>query len=228
MQDVARSASLAPHAPGSSRPRLRGWLHAAAGAATLAAGPLLALRADWSALDLTAVAIYVTGLLGSFAVSAAYHLAPVGPTARKHLQRADHVAIFACIAGCYVPLCLVALPGTLGDVLLSVAGAGALGGMSIKLAGAPRARRIASAGYLVVGWVGVVAMARLASSFSPPELALLCATGVGYTAGSAVLATHWPDPAPTTFGYHEVWHLAGTLAAASYFILVWLMVAPHA
>jgi hemolysin III len=53
----------------------------------------------------------------------------------------------------------------------------------------------------------------LAAGASTTTNLLLLAGGVLYTVGALVFATHRPDPYPTVFGYHEVFH-ALTIAAA--------------
>ena len=39
---------------------------------------------------------------------------------RAWLQRVDHAMIFVLIAGTYTPICLLAIGGTMGAVLLAV------------------------------------------------------------------------------------------------------------
>jgi hemolysin III len=43
---------------------------------------------------------------------------------------------------------------------------------------------------------------------------------LAYTIGFPVLVLRRPDPWPTVFGYHEVWHLLTVLAAALHFAAV--------
>jgi hemolysin III len=38
-----------------------------------------------------------------------------------------------------------------------------------------------------------------------------------------VYAARWPDPAPATFGYHEVFHALVVLAAGLHFAAVYLV-----
>jgi hemolysin III len=77
---------------------------------------------------------------------------------------------------------------------------------------------------IVLGWVGVVAFPQL-TSIGLGGIALLLAGGVLYTAGSIVYVRKRPDPHPTVFGYHEVFHafvIAGAAcqyAAVAFFIL---------
>jgi hemolysin III len=48
--------------------------------------------------------------------------------------------------------------------------------------------------------------------------------GLVYTAGALVYARKWPNPAPATFGYHEVFHALTIAAAACHFVAVSLLV----
>jgi Haemolysin-III related. len=54
-------------------------------------------------------------------------------------------------------------------------------------------------------------------------LVLLVTGGVLYTVGALTLATHWPDPFPKVFGYHEVWHTATVVAAACLYTSILLL-----
>ena len=65
---------------------------------------------------------------------------------------------------------------------------------------------------LTLGWVGVVAISQLLK-VEVAGLILVIAGGLLYTAGAIVYARRRPDPAPTIFGYHELFHVL-TLAAA--------------
>ena len=62
-----------------------------------------------------------------------------------------------------------------------------------------------------------------------PEVNLVSAVlvvvgGVLYTLGALAYATHWPDPFPATFGFHEVFHVLVIAAAAVQFVAVCLVV----
>src|SRR5207237_10937847 len=58
---------------------------------------------------------------------------------------------------------------------------------------------------------------------SAPEITLLLFGGFLYTAGAVVLARHWPDPRPSVFGYHEIWHSMGVAAGACHYALIFLL-----
>ena len=78
--------------------------------------------------------------------------------------------------------------------------------------------------YIGMGWIVVIALPAVVTSLSPSELALLFAGGLLYTVGAIGLRSHWPNPRPSVFGYHEVWHAMTVAAAACHFTLVAMLV----
>jgi hemolysin III len=57
-------------------------------------------------------------------------------------------------------------------------------------------------------------------------VALLLAGGLLYTVGAFVLAARWPNPFPTTFGYHEVWHTMVVVASGLHYAVVYWVLRP--
>jgi hemolysin III len=55
------------------------------------------------------------------------------------------------------------------------------------------------------------------------EAILMVVGGVLYTVGAIVLARRRPDPSPTTFGYHEVWHAFMVTAASCHYAMILLL-----
>ncbi|MCA1671331.1 MAG: hemolysin III family protein, partial [Actinobacteria bacterium] len=43
-----------------------------------------------------------------------------------------------------------------------------------------------------------------------------------YSVGALIYALKWPDPWPSTFGFHEFFHAATVLAAICHYVAVWL------
>ena len=52
------------------------------------------------------------------------------------------------------------------------------------------------------------------------------AGGLAYTAGAVVYALKRPDPWPTVFGYHEVFHLLTVVGAGLHLAAVAFVVSP--
>jgi hemolysin III len=206
-------------APLHERPIWRGRMHAWAFLAAIPAGITLIVVSERAAAR-TSAAIYAATLLLVFGTSAAYHRLAKTERTRRIMQRLDHTMIYLLIAGTYVPVCLVALPPQWGIPMLSVVGAMAVVGMTIKLGGFKKVQWLGYALYPIMGWALVFAAPALADNLTSIQLGLIVAGGVAYTIGFPVLLVKRPNPWPLTFGYHEVWHSFTVVAAVLHFAAV--------
>jgi hemolysin III len=187
------------------RPRTRGWLHAGLTPLVVVAGLLLVALAD-TAPERAATAVFAGSSLLLFAVSALYNLRPWQGPAGTWLQRFDHANIYVLIAGSYTPFAVLLLSGTALVLMLVLAWSGAVVGAAFRL-GWPGAPRWATTGsYLALGWIAVAFTPQLLGAGNPAALGLLAAGGLFYSVGAVVYARRRPDPWPTWFGFHEVFH----------------------
>lgn len=207
----------------AERPAWRGVMHAWTFFAVIPAGVLLIVFADRPAARVAA-SIYFGTLLAVFGTSAAYHRLAQTYRQRKVMQRLDHAMIYLLIGGTYAPICLVALPTRWGIPLLATVGAIGVTGIVIKLGAWHRVQNIGYALYPIMGWAAIGAAPALATHMTPLQLALVVGGGIAYTVGFPVLLLRRPDPWPTVFGYHEVWHTFTVLAAVLHFGAVALVV----
>lgn len=211
-----RAATLDP----SLKPRLRGVLHQWAFAVSILAGIGLVLEAS-SARARVAVAVYAISVAALFGTSALYHRVNWRSLqARRWMRRLDHTMIFVLIAGSYTPFALLVLRGTLGTVILIVAWAAALAGAVFKLTWIDAPAWLIAATYVAIGWIAVVVLPELVHRLGVPAVIAVAAGGVLYSVGAIIYARKRPDPAPTVFGYHEVFHLLVILAAALQYAVV--------
>ncbi len=141
------------------------------------------------------------------------------------MQRLDHAGIFLLIAGTYVPITMVAFPQKWGIPVMAVIGVAAVVGIVLKLVAFERAGLLGYLLYPLMGWTAVVTIPVLLDRLTPVQLTFLVAGGLVYTLGIPVLVTRRPDPWPTTFGYHEIWHTFVVVAAALHFVTVTSIVA---
>jgi hemolysin III len=74
--------------------------------------------------------------------------------------------------------------------------------------------------YVALGWIAVAAFPQLAGELGAGGMALIAGGGVLYTAGAVVYALRRPDPAPTVFGYHEIFHVLVIAAAVLQYVAV--------
>lgn len=210
------------------KPRMRGWIHLWAFGVAVIAGVALVLAAVFVADRPGAVwptVIYSLTVCGVFGVSALYHRVHWNdPRARMWMKRADHSMIFVFIAGSYTPFAMLALPPATGRTLLIVVWAGALAGVALKMLWPTAPRWVGVPLYLLLGWAIVPVAGDLVDEAGMVPMLLLLVGGLLYSAGAILYATKWPDPWPSTFGYHEFFHAATVLAALCHAVAVWLVV----
>jgi hemolysin III len=222
---VPAAGSLIRSAP-LVKPRLRGVLHQYAFFASVPLGAALILAASSGRARLAA-AIYAFALSALLGTSALYHRITWRPAARRWMRRLDHSMIFVLIAGTYTPVALLALKGTLASAILIVLWAGALGGVVFKLVWIEAPKWLLAAVYVTLGLVCAAVFGQLPATIGWLGVAGLAGGGLLYTAGAIVYASGRPDPAPATFGYHEVFHLLVVAAAALHYAVIAFAVLPR-
>ncbi|AWB93477.1 PAQR family membrane homeostasis protein TrhA [Aeromicrobium chenweiae] len=199
------------------KPRLRGWLHAAT--APLAFFTFLAMLVlAETTRERFGVAVYMVSALLLFTSSAVYHTGRWSPERKRLLKRVDHANIFVLIAGSSTPFALMLLSQERAAILLGTMWGGALLGILFKIFWVDAPRWANAPLYLLLGWAPVLFAGDFIAAASPAVLSLLAAGGLLYTAGAVVYGTKRPDPAPTFFGYHEVFHSLTIAAFAAHCI----------
>jgi hemolysin III len=201
------------------RPVYRGVSHRIAFWVALAAGAVLVACAHGTLARVT-TAIYATLLSAMFGVSATLHRADWKPRTYNWLRRADHATIFLCIAGTYTPFSLLGLGGDAGTKLLVLAWSASGIGVIRALAWPHAPRVVTSACFLVAGWVAFAYLPELHAAFDATTFRFVFGGGVLFTVGALIYLLRWPDPSPSHFGYHEVFHLVIIVACACHFAAV--------
>ena len=201
------------------RPRFRGVSHTYAFFSALSAGALLVAVAP-SGRAALARGIYAGSLAGLFGTSALYHRVMWRPRARLLMRRLDHSMIFLLIAGTYTPFGLLVFTGAVGTAILAVAWAGAIAGMVLSIAWPHAPRAVRAIVTVALGWVSIAAVPQLLDRAGVGAVVLICLGGALYTAGAVVYALKRPDPVPTVFGYHELFHALVIGAAVVHFAAV--------
>jgi len=206
--------------PGSPlKPRLRGVSHQYAAWVAALAGFGLVLAAPTQRARL-AMAVYALALVSLFAISALYHRITWPPAGRRHMRRLDHAMIFVLIAGTYTPFAALVLSTSSAAFVLAVAWGAALVGVGLQFAWNAAPRWVMALLCVAVGWVALATLPELWQTIGPVAIALLVSGGALYTLGALTYALHRPDPVPSVFGYHEVFHALVIMAAILQFVAV--------
>jgi hemolysin III len=201
------------------KPRLRGVSHAFAFVAALVGYGFLAL-APAEGTRLLAGRVYGASLVLMFGISAMYHCPNWSPATAQRIQRFDHAAIYGLIAGTFTPIAVLDMEGGWGTALLWVMWAAALTGAGLALLGLSGPRGLRSVLYVVLGTVSFPMLLRLPDVIGLARVGWLAFGGVLYALGAGVYARRWPDPSPTVFGYHEVFHLMVIASATVHYVVI--------
>ena len=213
VSSLQRTESIA-----SERPRLRGVLHQAGFAVACVVG--IAFLSTLEGRRLAAATVFATAAALMLGASALYHRIAWSARLRPWMRRIDHAGIYLLIAGTYTPVGLLSLHGTLQRLVLTVVWSGAAAAIVTKVCwvGAPRWLSVVFA--VTLGWIGVAAVPQLIRTAGVAAVALLAAGGLAYTAGAVVYARRRPDPAPSVFGYHELFHALTLVALGCQYVAI--------
>lgn len=199
------------------KPKLRGWLHAATAPLSLAAGIVLIVLSPNAATRIGS-AIFAASALVLFTVSAIYHRGHWSPRVWGFLRRFDHANIFLLIAGSYTPFTLLLLDGNDRTVLLTVVWVGAALGIVFRIFWADAPRWLYTPIYIGLGWAAVFYFADFVANAGTAVLTLMVVGGLLYTLGGVVYGLKRPNPSPTWFGFHEVFHTLTILAFVTHYV----------
>jgi hemolysin III len=202
------------------KPKLRGWLHAAAFPLSVVAGAALVVFSPTAHARAANAVFAVTAAL-MFGVSALFHRRTWSARGLAVIQRLDHATIFLIIAGTYTPFTFLLLDGGSQLALLLVVWLGALAGIAFRVfwLGAPR--WLYTPVYIALGWAAAFWMPQFWANGGPAVFFLVLAGGLLYSIGGIVYAARRPDPAPRWFGFHEVFHTLTVLAFAAHSVGIW-------
>jgi hemolysin III len=199
------------------KPHLRGWLHLGATPLAIVGGVLLIVLAPTAATKIGAAA-WLAGAVLLFGTSAAYHLGNWSPRAKAVFRRWDHANIFAFIAATYTPIAVALLPDP--TIMLAVIWSVAVVGMAVQIAWPTAPRWLNVACYLGMGWAGVGWLPQFWTLGGPAVVILILLGGLVYSAGAVVYGRKSPDPSPTWFGFHEIFHACTVIAAGCHFAAI--------
>lgn len=198
-----------PRQPGSAYTHLAGVIFA-----LVSALPLLLLTT--STLSLVSCSIFSLSMFLLYGASTLYHTFGQTTESFLRLKKMDHLMIYVLIAGTYTPVCLLAIGGTAGSILLAIVWGIAFIGIFQCLFFIHCKKWISSIIYIAMGWCCLLAFPQLIQNTPTGAFVLLLVGGAFYTVGGVIYALKLPifDGRHPNFGLHEIFHcfcLAGTL-----------------
>jgi len=199
------------------RPRLRGWLHVAGAPVTLVAGAFLVLHAPASAAR-WGVAGFIASAVVLFTVSGLYHSRTWSARAKDRLRRLDHANIFVHIAGTYTAFSVLLLQRDRAETLLVLVWLAAAFGVVFRVLWVDAPRWLHTPAYVVVASAAVLFSSDFAKHVGSPALTLMLVGGALYLLGAFVYGVQRPNPFPSWFGFHEVFHAFTVVAFATHFV----------
>lgn len=227
----SRGATVAPKpirttCDGRPRPRLRGFSHQIAFFAAVPAAIAVGLTTEGGVARAAGTA-FATTVAAMFGVSSMFHRGSWTPHAARRLGQLDHAMIYGLIAATYAPMgLLVVHRGWRLPVLATIWG-GACLATAIKFAWARAPTWVPAAIGIALGWAAVIVIPQIISGIGVSGTALLVAGGIAYSAGAVVYVRQRPNPAPETFGYHEVFHVLVIAAVACQYSTIVFYVLPR-
>jgi len=207
------------------KPRLRGWSHEVAAIAMVVVGTLIGLEANGTKAEVcTAIACFsVTAMLTT---SALFHRVRWSPKARRRMRRADHSAIFICIAGTYTAVAGLSLPDTDAAIILGIVWGASIVGIAMRFAWLDAPKWAVAVPYVAVGWIAVGAVPEFFHYLGVLGFSMMLGGGLLYTIGAVVYACRRPDPWPAVFGYHEIFHACVVAAVCLHLSLIAFVLLP--
>lgn len=164
--------------------------------------------------------LYGASLVTLFAASTFYHSA-ISPKLKKTLQIVDHCCIYILIAGSYTPFTLIVLRSGIGQNLFFFVWTFALFGILMKIFFGGRFPVASVFSYLVMGWIGLVAIQPLFEALGFAPIALVFAGGIAYSIGVIFFASK------NIKHHHAIWHVFVLAGSFCHFLAIAVYVIPY-
>ncbi len=172
-----------------------------------------------TALHIVSCSIYGATLVLLYTASTLYHSVR-SPRLKHAFKIVDHSCIYLLIAGTYTPFTLVTLQGGWGWTLFGLVWVLAAAGIVFQLFFVHRFKILATAAYILMGWLAVFAVKPLLDALPAGGFAWLLAGGIVYTVGALFyLLKRLPYN-------HAIWHFFVLGGSACHYVAVVLYVVP--
>lgn len=197
----------------------------------IGAGPLLQRAMEHGSIT-TTLSMFVFILSASllYAASTLYHSVVMDLKKTLIFRKIDHTMISVLIAGTYTPVCLTALKGQTGYILLGAIWLLALAGIVLKLFFVSWPKWISSVLYVVMGWLCAFALKPLFEVLPLSAFLWLLFGGIAYTLGAVIYAFKLKafNEKHIYFGSHEIFYIFIMLGTFCHYMLLYNTLAFYA
>lgn len=164
--------------------------------------------------------VYGSSLVILYTASTMYH-STTSPKLKQTLQIVDHCCIYLLIAGSYTPFGLVISGGSLGRTLLAGIWTFAVIGIILKLIFGDRFPAITVTSYVIMGWLGVLAVQPLFNSLGMMPVALAIAGGIAYSLGVVFF------PWKSIRHHHAIFHVFVLAGSILHYAAIVIYIVPY-
>jgi len=180
---------------------------------------LLAMTERGTPWQQLGAAVYGGTLIVLYLASTSYHAVQQAGLKSK-LRVCDHASIYLMIAGTYTPF-LLALPAPWPTWGLASVWLLAAVGVGFKIAFGFRYERLSVTMYLLMGWIGVLAIGPLVERISADGVAWLLSGGLAYTVGTMFYVRKDAKYS------HAIWHVFVLAGSGLHYGAIVLYVMPR-
>jgi len=205
------------------KPKLRGHIHQESFFLALGACAMLVAK-DSTTMTFVAALIYSIGLVSLFGISAVYHRPNWSVRKRAIMRRFDHSAIYLLIAGCFTPICLLALDESNGIKLLTIVYVAVTFGIIKSIVWVKAPKMLAALLYTAVAALFLPYISELNAGLGIANMILIILGCLIYFIGGIFYAFKRPNPIPDVFGYHELFHICTVVGAFLHFIVMYRLI----
>jgi hemolysin III len=168
--------------------------------------------------------VYGFSVILLFLASASYHALKQNENEISIWRKLDHSAIFFMIAGTYTPVCYAYLSGYWKWSVIIIQWALVIVGLFLKFFYLKAPRYFSTIIYLLMGWIGIVAIKEFLTTMPPNAVFYLFAGGISFTVGAVFYAIKKPV-LESGLGFHEIFHLFVLLGGVFHYRLVYIALA---
>lgn len=190
----------------------------------IGAGPLMQRALEHgSTITALSMFIFIVSATLLYTASTLYHSVVLDLKKTLIFRKIDHTMISVLIAGTYTPVCLTALRGQTGYLLLGAIWILALVGILLKIFFVSCPKWFSSILYVVMGWLCIFALRPLFRVLPLSGFLWLLFGGIAYTLGAVIYAFKLRafNEKHIYFGSHEIFHVFIMLGTFCHYMLLY-------